>query len=307
MEEKWLGEWNFMGKKVKVKCRYYQVREQRNGEATDNLYDLRPWLEEMARKTFVEKCKEANGIKGRLEDVACIDGTEIYALNFMRLDEVSTSYKVKIANPAEHIDIDVNADEYIAKNTVCLYDADNGILMIQCNRGSYSEKSIQSYINQFYEMPVCCLLPIFESINFAGECTEYMKLDIRLANFRQFVPTPDSSFERIIDGMNRIEGVNAHIEISLGQNRNARLNSDEVRVAIADLVNNKACVPSAKIKLSDDQVSGVYDLFDNLCNDMIECLVDENGGIPFNRLAHRMNDKYIYEHTRERVVGALEA
>ena len=133
-----------------------------------------------------------------------------------------------------------------------------------------------------------------------------MKLDVRLANFRQFVPTPNSSFEHIIEGMNRIEGVNAHIEISLGQNRNARLNSDEVRVAIADLVNNRACVPSAKIKLSDDLVTGVYDLFDNLCNDTIDCLVDENGGIPFARLAHRMNDKYIYEHARERVLRVLE-
>lgn len=294
-----------MGRKVKVKCRYYQVREQRDGEATNNLYDLRPWLKEMSGKTFVEKCKEANGIKGRLEDVVCIGGTEIYALNFMRLDEVSNSYKVKIANPAEHIDIDVSADEYIAKNTVCLYDATNGIMMIQCNRGSYSEKSIQSYINTYFDTPICCLLPIFESINFSGESAEYMKLDIRLANFKQFVPTSKSAFEKIIDGMNRIEGVNAHIEISLGQNKNARLNSNEVRMTIADLVNNKACVPSAKIKLSDDEVTGVYDLFDNLCDDIIECMVDEKGGISFTRLAYRMNDKYSYEHAGERVLRAL--
>ena len=56
-----------------------------------------------------------------------------------------------------------------------------------------------------------------------------MKLDVRLANIRNFVPTENTSFEKIVDGINRVEGLNAHIEISLGNARNARLNDGEVR------------------------------------------------------------------------------
>ncbi len=294
-----------MARSVSIKCRYYQVREWKDDNVTDCLFDLRPWLGAMATKTFIEKYKETNNVKGRLEDQARIGGTEIYALNFMRMDEVSTSYKLKIGNPAEHIDIDVNADEYIAKNTVCLYDAENGIIMIQCNRGSYSEKSIQGYINSFYENKKCCLLPIFENINFMKDNAEYMKLDVRLANLREFVPASNSSFEHIVDSVNRMNGANAHIEISLGQNRNSRLNGDEIRMAIADLTNNRGCVSSAKIRLSNDQITGIYDLFDNLCGDMISCLVDESGGIPFERLANRMNDKYSLENSKNRVLMAL--
>lgn len=135
---------------------------------------------------------------------------------------------------------------------------------------------------------------------------DYMKLDVRLANIRQFDATNNSSFEYFIDGINRVEGLNAHIEIGLGYNRGARLNQDEVRIAIADLVNNRGCVTSAKIRLSDEQKTGVYDLFDNLCNDTIVCSVnDKTGGIPFETLAERMCDKYIYEHSREKVLAAL--
>ena len=44
----------------------------------------------------------------------------------------------------------------------------------------------------------------------------------------------------------------------------------------------------------------------NLCNDTVVCAVnDRTGGIPFEVLAERMYDKYIYEHSRDRVLSAL--
>lgn len=294
-----------MARNVSIVCRYYQVRQCIDNEVTDYIFDLRPWLQSMATKTFAEKYKDANGIRGRLEEQAQIGVSERYALNFMRMEDFSSSYILNINDAAEHIDIDVGANEYIAKNTVCLYDADNGIIMIQCNRGSYSEKSIESYINSFFEEPVCALWPILEKIDFFGEHAKYMKLDVRLANLREYVPTQGESFEKIVDGVNRMDGLNAHIEISLGTARNARLNSDEVRRTVADLDRNRGCVTSAKIKLSDDQLSGVYDLFDNLCRDIVKCVVDPNGGVAFEVLANRMNDIYYIEHANVRVLGAL--
>lgn len=295
-----------MARNVEIICKYYQVRERANGEITENTFDLREWMLHVNQLDFQRKYKEANGVKGRLENLALVSREEeIYAFNFMRMEDVSTSYVLNINNPAEHVDIDIAADEYIARNTVCLYDPENGIIMIQCNRGSYSEKSIESYINEFYDEPVCTIVPIFENIDMLADSAEYMKLDVRLANIRNFVPTENTSFEKIVDGINRVEGLNAHIEISLGNARNARLNDGEVRRTLTDLYNNRGCVTSAKIKMSDDQISGIYDLFDNLSRDTIKCVVDENGGISFERMYGRMYDKYILEYAKTRVLRAV--
>lgn len=64
------------------------------------------------------------------------------------------------------MDIDVESNEHIAKNTVVLYDAENGIVMIQSNRGSYTEKSIQGYINSFLKNKyVACYLYLITLIS----------------------------------------------------------------------------------------------------------------------------------------------
>lgn len=295
-----------MARSVDIVCKYFQVRERANGEITNNTYDLREWMLNVNRMNLQSRCKDANGIKGRLENLAIVNEEgEIYAFNFMRMEDVSTAYILNMHDPAEHVDIDIAANEYIARNTVCLYDPENGIIMVQCNRGSYSEKSIESYINQFFDEPVCTIVPIFENIDMLAENAEYMKMDLRLANIRSFVTTENTGFEKIIDGINKVEGLNAHIEISLGNAKNARLNESEVRNTLVDLYNNRGCVTSAKVKMSDDQISGVYDLFDNLSRDTIKCVVDEKGGIPFERLYGRMHDKYIFENARTRVLRAI--
>lgn len=292
-----------MSKSVKVKCRYYQVRELVDGEVTENILDLRTWIATVPQTELEHRCKEDNAVKGRVEEVVRFGDSEVYAMNFMRMDEVSTSYILKESDPAEHIDLEEG--EYIAKNTVCLYDADEGIIMIQCNRGGYSDKAIQSYINMFLDHNKCCLLPIMEEVNFTRNGAEYLKLDVRLANFKEFEPTPGSSFEKILQGMNQLDGVNAHVELSLGTQKNARLNAPEVRKTIADLSNNRGCVSSAKIKLSDEQVSGVYDLFDNLCEENIVCTINPQGGIAFRDLANNMNNRYVLSGAKERVLRAL--
>lgn len=293
-----------MARNVDIVCKYFQVRERVNGEITNNTYDLRAWMLNVNQMNLENRCKDVNGVKGRLENLAFVN-EEVYALNFMRMEDMSTSYILNMHDPAEHVDIDIAGDEYIAKNTVCIYEPESGIIMVQSNRGGYSEKSIESYINQFYDEPVCTIVPIFENINMLADNAEYLKLDLRLANIRSFTPTENTSFEKIIDGINRVEGINAHLEISLGRAKNVSLNAGEVRNTLIDLYNNRGCVSSAKITMSDDQISGVYELFDNLSKDKIRCTIDENGGISFRRLYNRMYDKYIIEHARERVFRAI--
>ena len=294
-----------MAKKiVNIKARYYQLRCLRDGELTNDIYDLRTWMNKIADKAYEERTKDVDGVLGRLEDQVRV-AEDYYAFNFMRMEGVSTTYKAKKTEAAEHIDIKVEEDEYIAKNTVALYDANNGILMIQSNRGSYTESSIQSYINSFYEEKECVLLPVIEGIDFLDERNEYMKIDVRLANLRQFVPTRGSSFEKFIDSCNQMEGLTSHLEIGLGYNRQESLNAEEIRLMIADLNNNRGCVTSAKIRLSDDQKSGLFDLFDNIGHDVVKCQVNSNGEVPFEYLARRMYDIYVTGHANTRILNAI--
>lgn len=295
-----------MATNVKVTCKYYRVLEIIDNNITENTYSLIPWLQYVNDFSLKDRYKEVNGVSGRLEEITNIEDSGIYALNFMRTDSVSTSYKVKKDQPAEHIDIDI--DEYIAKNTVCLYDSQNEIMMIQCNRGGYADSSIDSYINNYFERRKCVLAPIVNNIDFFGNRSEYAKLDVRLGNIREYRPLRGTLFEDIIDGMNKVEGVNAHIEISMGRNRLARLNKEEMRSAITDLYENRGCVTSAKVKLFDDQVTGMYDLFDNLCKDDMTVSIHENdkGGIKFDKLARKMYLMYTNGGGRHRVLKAIE-
>lgn len=296
-----------MSTNVNITCKYYRVMEIVGSDITENTFSLIRWLNNVNVLQLEDRYKEINGISGRLEEIINIEDSGIYALDFMRTDSVSTSYKVKKDQPAKHIDIDI--DEYIAKNTVCLYDSQNDIMMIQCNRGGYADSSIDSYINDYFERRKCILVPIVNNIDFLRDRSEYRKLDVRLGNIREYRPLRGSMFENIIDGMNKVEGVNAHIEISMGKNRLARLNKGEMRNAITDLYENRGCVTSAKVKLLDDQVTGMYDLFDNLCKDDIAILINvtDKGGIKFDKLAREMYLVYTNGGGRRRVLNAIES
>lgn len=296
-----------MATNVKITCKYYQVREYKDNDITENTYNLLPWLKNINKMSLQERYKEENGIAGRLEEIVILETPNMYALNFMRTDNVSTTYRVRKDKPAEHIDIEVG--EYIAKNTVCLYDCENHIMMIQSNRGGYAEASIASYINSFWDEQKCALVPIKENVNLTGNKAEYMKLDVRLANIKEYRPAKGSFFEGFIAGMNKVEGAVAHVEISLGKNRKARLNRDEMKATIADLYNNAGCVSSAKVKLTDDKVTGLYDLFDNFCKVDITMAISEEdkGCVKFDKLANRMNDVYSFENAKNRVLDAIKA
>lgn len=294
-----------MATTVKIICKYYQLREFKDNDITQNTYSLIPWLNHISSLSLQNRFKNNNNIEGRLEEIAKIGSSDIYALNFMRADNVSTTYKVKKDMPAEHIDIEVG--EYIAKNTVCIYDPTYNVIMIQSNRGGYADASIENYINSFMNTKQCVLLPIKERIDITNTKTEYMKIDVRFANIREYQPTSGSCFEEILSGMNKTEGTTAHIEISLGNNRKSRLNKSEISKTIADLHQNIGCISSAKIKFSDDQVSGLYDLFDNLCKDEVTVNISDTdkGCIKFENLANKMFAKYTTASSKERVNKAI--
>lgn len=296
------------GKRVSIKYQYYQLCTIVDDEATEYTYDLREWIDKMFGLSLEDRIKETGDIKGRLETIGLVHD-EFYALNFMRLDVVSNTYILAPDTQAKHVDLGEN--EYIGKSTVVLYDPRYHVVMVQCNRGSYGAFGIQSYINSFIEDgKICYFRPIeYDYDKFNMENRHYLKLDVRFANTRELRSERSTAFERLIELCNKTECKTAHVEFGLGYNykRSEELEADTIQDIIYEIrsKNNRVCVSSAKITLSDDQKSEVVDLLQNILSDKIGYTVPPRGELAFEMMANTMAQKYDEGGMRARMANIL--
>ena len=68
---------------------------------------------------------------------------------------------------------------------------------------------------------------------------------------------------------------------------------------------NREAVSSARITLSDDQKSSVFDLFDNICSDKINFEVPARGELGFKFMVGKMIEKYNEKGSRARIYSIL--
>lgn len=294
-------------KRVTIKYQYYQLCTFNGDKYTEDLYDLVEWLGRVGGLSLEEKVHEVSGIEGRLETAIPVFNDEFFALNFMRLDILSNTYILGKDTEARHIDLEEN--EYIGKNTVMLYDPKYSIAMVQCNRGSYGIYGLQKYINSFNSgMNLCYFRPINNDVTDEYlKSTPALKIDVRFANTRQFKPGNSRVFNKIIDACNEIECYTAHLECGLGYNRGNELEKETVTEMVKELrkPENREAVSSARITLSDDQKSSVFDLFDNICSDKINFEVPARGELGFKFMVGKMIEKYNEKGSRARIYSIL--
>lgn len=297
------------GKRVAIKYQYYQVCTIVGTEQTEYIYDLREWIETLHNLSLEERIKEIGDISGRLEDVVLVHNNEFYALNFMRLDVVSNTYVLAPETRARHVDLQEN--EYIGKNTVVLYDPRYNIAMIQCNRGSYGIMGLQSYINSFIDNgKLCYFRPIdYDYDNMLTKNKQFLKLDVRFANTRKLISKESKAFERIIDLCNQVECRTAHLEFGLGYNygRKEELEPETIQGIISEIrdESNMGLISAARITLTDDQKSEIFDLLQNILSDKINYIVPPRGELSFFTLSTRMADKYAEGGTWARIANIL--
>ena len=294
-------------KRVTIKYQYYQLCTFNGDKYTEDLYDLVEWLGRVGGLSLEEKVHEVSGIEGRLETAIPVFNDEFFALNFMRLDILSNTYILGKDTEARHIDLEEN--EYIGKNTVMLYDPKYSIAMVQCNRGSYGIYGLQKYINSFNSgMNLCYFRPINNDVTDEYlKSTPALKIDVRFANTRQFNPGNSRVFNKITDACNEIECYTAHLECGLGYNRGNELEKETVTEMVKELrkPENREAVSSARITLSDDQKSSVFDLFDNICSDKINFEIPARGELGFKFMVGKMIEKYNEKGSRARIYSIL--
>lgn len=286
-----------MDKYVKMKFQYYEVCcLGENGK--EELYDLKRWIEKLSPQTYEAKKINVRGIQCRLEDFVRKKVADInfYAMRFMRMDELSNTYIIKEKAAAKHIGL--NVDEYIGRSTAALYDPNHHILMVQMNRNGVGVASIQEYINitlgrKDDEENICYLRPILNPLATKGLVNRNIaKLDIRFSDVKKYKPAPNSPMEEVIHAFNKMDGVTAHVEVGLGRVRNESLNSETISGVVQEIYDNEKYVSSAKLTLSDDQKSNVFDLFENILHDNINFRLESRKEVGFEQMAKKMIDTY---------------
>lgn len=294
-------------KRVSIRFQYYQLCTFDGDSYTEDLYDLIGWIEKVTNLSLKERKREISGIEGRLETVKPVLNDTMYALNFMRLDVLSNTYIVKPDKRAKHVDLEEN--EYIGKNTVAIYDPKYSVLMLQCNRGSYGVSGIESYINSFNDSDeLCYIRPIsYELPEKVLNDAPALKLDVRFANTRQVNIKNSRLFAKIIDACNQMECYTAHFEFGLGHNKGEELKKDTIVEAVRVVKDpaNKDAVSAARLTLSDDQKSNVFDLIDNIYDDKIDFTVPARGELGFKTMKDSMIEKYDEKGSRAKIYSIL--
>lgn len=297
------------GKRVAIKYQYYQLCTIVGDETTEFAFDLRDWIGNLQELSLEDRIKNIDEVSGRLESVGLVHNDEFYALNFMRLDVVSNTYILAPDSMARHVDL--NENEYIGKNTIVLYDPRFHVAMVQCNRGSYGVFALQSYINSFIsDGKLCYFRPIdFDYTDGELGKKQYLKLDVRFANTRGLVSQNSRAFEDVINLCNQVGCKTAHIEFGLGYNygRQDELEAETMQGIIREIRSNEnfGLISSARVTLSDDQKSEIFDLLQNILNDKINYTVPPRGELSFSTLANSMAQKYAEKGTRARVANIL--
>jgi hypothetical protein len=91
-----------------------------------------------------------------------------------------------------------------------------------------------------------------------------------------------------------MESLTAHIELGLGYTKGGSLDNETISAAITDLRDerNRTSVSSAKLVLSDDQKSNIFDLFENIVSDKISYIVSPRGELGYGFMSDKMAERY---------------
>lgn len=281
-----------MARKVNITCRYYLVKTYTEIDKEEEaLFDLRKWFKDINNLKLSERVKElGNSGKGRLEVVKNRDN--FYALNFVRMESYSSTYTVTKEECAKHVDISIDNDEYIGKNTVAIYDANKSVLMLMSNQGGFSANTVTNYVNSFYDKPVCVLEPIRFKKDFSKPTNKFGKITVKISSVKDFVPTKDAAYEDALKQAREMSAETMSFEFSVGRKKNEYLDANTVKTIISDAFSNMGAVSIARVKMEDEQGTALYNLFENVKNCVLTLETDLKGEIAYETIADSMVSNY---------------
>lgn len=281
-----------MSRKINIVCQFFQVCKMQEGDKKNvELYNLGHWISKIEGLDLKELEKEFNGIKGRLENNNKTE-EQFYTFNFVKMLDYSSTYVIKPGEAAKHVDISVENDEYIGNNTVAIYDIKSSIMVVMGTRAGFSANTINNYINSFYEKPVCYLKPVRNNTDLFKSTNKFRKIHIKIKSVENFIPQNEAIYEDALNTAKNIGAESYEFEFNVGRKKGKNLDAEVVRAIMSDALMNIGAVSIAKVKMTDEKGTNMYELFENVQKFTLSLESNDNGEVPYAIIANAMVKKY---------------
>lgn len=282
-----------------VKFSYYTVCMVNEESGEDPVrFDFESWIDKAIKDGYEKKEIEFDNTMARLEELEGDSKHRIWKMRFLKLRDTNIPSIVKQEEDAKPIELE--DDEYIGEDLLFIYDPENQVAMVQCNRFAMSKGKIEKYLNKIWgeHGKRIVLLHISKNINSKElKKKNYRNLVVRFANIHAIEET-HRPFSNIVNSYNEIGGKAGTVTFSLGRGnqKNSRLNQEQVPILLDDIFSNRDIVTDAVLKIKDDDGSSdidVVDLFDNSVCEYIDFKLEKRTALEFQYATSLMIEKYL--------------
>lgn len=206
-------------------------------------------------------------------------------MQFERLTDGAMPYIAK-ENKEDEKNIPLEADEFIANDINAIFDFSNCVLMMQRNIQSLSQKSIEQYINHFWnlsradeEKEIISFNPILNSEIYskASRSQGFKKLIIKTANkydskkgVRQKISSSfGGTLENIMTASQPVHGLNIELTFSTARSKDDTLDDTEIKNILKQIKQSPQSFDKAQISIIDENdKTEVLNLLNALLIDM---------------------------------------
>lgn len=260
--------------KKSIKFQYFFIFKSNTGKTS-----LFPFVKFITQFNNLDKDTytiDISDYKAKVEKISKIEDRYIHVC-FTKHNDKNIPKK-SFADKRESLELGINSDEYIGTDVHIIYDTHNNALMIQSSRESLSVSGISHYIRTFARKLGIIesnddveILPIYDTKSPNKECS-ISKIDVKFANIKKIHSSKNPNINQILNTMTSFDGLTGSICIGVGHQRKHSLSNSEILSFLSELKKikskNKECIPSAKISYSENDINFVYDLFDDILNDI---------------------------------------
>lgn len=282
-----------------VKFIYYRMcvsHYEENGYTDPERFDFESWIYKADKMSIEQKTIEFDGIKARLEEYSGDKKCGIWKFRFMKLRDTNIPSIVKEEEEAKPIELE--DDEYIGEDLLMIYDSDNQVAMLQCNRFALGRGKLEKYLNRIWDVKDenIVLCPISQNVDIKKTRKKnYRRLLLRFENLHP-IENSHRPFSKIVNSYYEMGGITGEVIISLGRGRRGEmgLNKEQMPEMLNDIYDNRDIISDAVLKVKDDDDASVdiVNLFDNTLCSYVDFKLEKRMTLEFEYATDLMIKKY---------------
>ena len=306
-----MGELHMEYKRT-IQFRYFRVLCREKG--SDNkwggykTFDLVKWITQMDLEQKLQKSIRFGNTLARIEHFSHSPADDLWGIHLMKLRDTNIPSKVKENEASEPVELD--DDEYLGEDISLLYEKSSSIIMIQMNRFSLGISKLEEFFNytnnkENIEISLKAIIET-DKLKKLKHCN-YKSIEISFANVNKWRNDDEcKSLSSIISLIKETGGYAGAVKIGLGYSKNTVLNKIESGTIVREVLENRAFIRGAKVKVNDDDEKGteVIDLFEEIYHDFIEFTLPSKTALQYQTAFESM--RYYFSQRKSALYEAIE-